>query len=131
MGKFFYGRDVAMDIIDFVLFVSIALFVFAGGRTAIHIAEIAVKGDDCLEAQSGAVVAKSYEAPKGGLIGSRGEVYRLEISDGSKKAVVSVPESVWEQAEVGDWYDEKTVTVSKAGEDAGLDDIDGKDGGFS
>lgn len=71
---------------------------------------------DRLEPQSGAVVAKSYKAPKGGLIGSRGEVYRFEISDGSKKAVVSVPESVWEQAEVGDWYDKKTATVSKAGE---------------
>lgn len=71
---------------------------------------------DRLEAQSGAVVAKSYKAPEGGLIGGRGEVYRLEISDGSKKAVVSVPESVWEQAEVGDWYDKKTATVSKAGE---------------
>ena len=71
---------------------------------------------DRLEPQSGAVVEKSYEAPKGGLIGSRGEVYRFEISDGSKKAVVSVPESVWEQAEVGDWYDKKTATVSKAGE---------------
>ena len=50
---------------------------------------------DCLEAQSGAVVAKSYKAPESGLVGSCGEVYRLEIFDGSKKAVVSVPESVW------------------------------------
>lgn len=51
-----------------------------------------------------------------GVVTKAEEVYRFEISDGSKKAVVSVPESVWEQAEVGDWYDKKTATVSKAGE---------------
>ena len=77
---------------------------------------------DRLEPQSGAVVAKSYVAPKGGLVGSRGEVYRFEISDGSKKAVVSVPESVWEQAEVGDWYDKETATLAKAD-----GDVDGED----
>lgn len=97
--------------LDFLLvYFSLASVLLIGGLFGFDYVQ------DRLEAQSGAVVAKSYKAPEGGLIGGRGEVYRLEISDGSKKAVVSVPESVWEQAEVGDWYDKKTATVSKAGE---------------
>lgn len=66
--------------------------------------------------QNGTVEAKSYDAPKSRLLSSRDEVYRLKISNGDKEGDVEVPGNIWEQAEVGDWYDKKTATVSKAGE---------------
>ena len=48
---------------------------------------------DRLEPQSGAVVAKSYKAPKGGLIGSRGEVYRFEFPTGRRRRSCPFPKA--------------------------------------
>ena len=85
------------------------------------------------EARSGTVVDKIYQpsdtvyipapsmyyAPQ---IHESAERYLLEIADGAKSAKISVSEDVWEQAEVGDWYDKETATLAKAD-----GDVDGED----
>lgn len=82
---------------------------------------------ELFEADAGTVVEKRYSGPSSyyvpsaspgiaGFYGSDGERYSFEIVDGRKAATVSVPGYIWAQAEVGDWYDKKTATVSKAGE---------------
>ena len=64
--------------------------------------------------QNGTVEAKSYDAPKSRLLSSRDEVYRLKISNGDKEGDVEVPGNIWEQAEVGDWYDAGSGKLEKA-----------------